>query len=131
MISQQQNKYLENTVHTATPAQLLIMLYGGAIRNTKMGIEAIRQNQFDDANNYLYKAQDIIKEFMSTLDHTSPIADGLMQLYEYFIFQLIEANTKKETGPAEEVVAFLTDLKNTWIEAAKLGAAQTPGLKHG
>ncbi|MGO4273111.1 flagellar export chaperone FliS, partial [Paenibacillus sp. TAF58] len=80
MIPQQQNKYLENTVQNATPAQLLIMLCDGAIRFCKLGIEGINQKKYDDANKYLFRVQDIIKEFIITLDQNSTIAEQLQLL---------------------------------------------------
>jgi flagellar protein FliS len=119
MIQTQRNKYLESTVQTATPAQLLIMLCDGAIRFCRLGIEALKSNNFQEANNNLVKAQDIISEFVITLDRTSPIAEQLLPLYEYFGFRLIEANTQKSLVPAEEVLGYLIELKETWIEAAK------------
>jgi flagellar protein FliS len=119
MIQTQRNKYLESTVQTATPAQLLIMLCDGAIRFCRFGIEALKSSNFQEANNNLVRAQDIISEFVITLDRTSPIADQLLNLYEYFGFRLIEANTQKSLVPAEEVLGYLIELKETWIEAAK------------
>lgn len=123
MLQPQQNKYLEMTVRTATPSQLLIMLYDGAIRFCRMGIEAIKQNRFEDASNHLYRVQDIVKEFIITLDQNSPVAENLLSLYEYFIHQLVQANTKKDIQPAEEVLGYLMELKETWIQAAKSAAA--------
>ncbi|GIP40992.1 flagellar protein FliS [Paenibacillus sp. J31TS4] len=116
----QRSKYLETTVSTATPAQLLLMLFDGAIRNCRAGIEAIQQNRPADAHNAFSKAQDIISEFTITLDREAPIAADLLKLYEYFQFRLIEANTKKQAEPAEEVLQHLQELKETWYQASKL-----------
>lgn len=116
---QQRNKYLQTTVQTASPAQLLIMLYDGAIRFCRQAIEAIKLQKFSDANTNLLKAQDIINEFIITIDRTSPIAENLLKLYDYFKLRLIEANTKKNIEPAEEVLGHLIELKETWIQAAK------------
>jgi flagellar protein FliS len=134
MVQQQKNKYLEATVQTATPAQLLIMLCDGAIRFCKLGIEAIHNNKHEEANTNLCKVQDIISEFVITLDLQSPIAEGLINLYDYFVFRLIEANTKKSVEPAEEVLKYLIELKAIWVEAAKLnivtGGQTTGALNH-
>lgn len=116
--SQQQNKYMETAVTTATPAQLLIMLCDGAIRFCKGGIEATKQKKFEEANKNFSKAQDIIVEFVITLDKTAPIAEGLVQLYDYFVYLLIEANISKKVEPAEEVLGYLVELKQTWVQAA-------------
>ncbi|RCW44809.1 flagellar export chaperone FliS [Paenibacillus prosopidis] len=116
---QQRNKYLETTVRTAAPAQLLIMLYDGAIRFCRQGIEAIKEQNYAEANTSLLKTQDIINEFIITLDRSTSIADNLLRLYDYFNKRLIEANIKKSTEPAEEVLGHLIELKETWIQAAK------------
>lgn len=128
MIQTPMNKYLETTVRTATPAQLLIMLVDGAIRFSKLGVEALRQNKVEAAHNNFRRAQDIIEEFIVTLDRSSSLADNLLRLYEYFNSRLAEANMKKEAAPAEEVIGYLQELKETWIQAAKSG---TGAIKHG
>jgi flagellar protein FliS len=119
MQMQQRNKYLETTVQTATPAQLLIMLYDGAIRFCRQAIKALQEKDYTEANSNLLKAQDIISEFIITIDRSSPVADGLLRLYEYFNTLLIESNIKKSIEPAEEVLAHLIELKETWFQAAK------------
>ncbi|TDF93486.1 flagellar export chaperone FliS [Paenibacillus piri] len=115
----QRNKYLETTIQTATPAQLLIMLCDGAIRFCKSAIEAIKNNNHQEANTQFVKVQNIISEFIITIDRSAPVADSLLRLYEYFNYRLIEANIKKAVEPAEEVLGYLVELKETWIQAAK------------
>lgn len=134
MIQAQRNKYLENTVQTASPAQLLIMLCDGAIRFCRAGIEALKTTNYQDANTNLVKVQDIISEFSITIDRNAPIADDLLRLYEYFNHRLIEANIKKSIEPAEEVLGFLIQLKETWLQAAKqvnASSATPAGALHG
>jgi flagellar protein FliS len=135
MLQSQRNKYMETTVQTTTPAQLLIMLIDGAIRFCKMGISAIEQDNYADANLNLGKAQDIVSEFMITLDRESAVAEGLLRLYEYFNLRFIEANIQKKVEPAQEVLGYLLELKEVWIQAAKstLDGTSAPGtvLQHG
>ncbi|MBH5320626.1 flagellar export chaperone FliS [Paenibacillus sp. GSMTC-2017] len=116
---QQRNKYLETTIQTASPAQLLIMLFDGAIRFCKQGIESIQSNNYADANTNLLKVQNIVKEFMITVDRSSPLSEGLLGVYEYMNKRLIEANIKKEVEPAQEVLDQLIELKETWVQAAR------------
>ena len=120
MISAQRNKYLETAVQTATPAQLLIMLCDGAIRFLKQSIEAIKNNNYAVANEYLLRTQDIISEFSITLDRSAEIAGPLSRLYEYFNYRLVQANIKKSAEPAEEVLGYLIELRDTWAQAAQL-----------
>ncbi|GGF91380.1 flagellar export chaperone FliS [Paenibacillus abyssi] len=131
MIQTPANKYMATSIQTATPAQLLIMLVDGAIRFCRAGIKGIQDGRFEDANTQLVKAQNIISEFVITLDRTSPLADNLLQLYEYFNHLLIQANIKKTTEPAEEVLQYLIELKETWIQAARLAAASQTEVSHG
>ncbi|QGQ93533.1 flagellar export chaperone FliS [Paenibacillus psychroresistens] len=134
MIQSQRNKYMENTVQNATPAQLLIMLIDGATRFCKMGISAIEQKNHAEANLNLGKVQDIVSELIITLDRESSVADGLLRLYEYFNFRLTEANIQKKVEPAQEVLGYLLELKEVWIQAAKsslAGPAASNVLQHG
>lgn len=114
----QRNRYVEMTVQTANSGQLLIMLFDGAIRFCKQAIEAIEDKRFNDANVSLQKTQDIITEFIITLDRTSPIAETLLPLYDYYNRLLIQANIKKSAEPVREVLGYLTEMKETWVQAA-------------
>jgi len=120
MLGYQSEKYFENNIRTASPAQLLLMLYDGAIRFLKIAIDSTNRHDYENANLHFQKTQNIVKEFMVTLDQKSPLAKQLMPLYDYFIRQLIEANIHKDVKPAEEVLRFLIDLRETWYQASKV-----------
>ncbi len=102
MLPAQPNKYLEASIQNATPTQLLIMSYDGAIRFCKQAIESLKSQDHLKSHQFLSKTQDIINEFIITLDRNAPIAEDLLRLYEYFQTKLIEANVKKSAEPAEE-----------------------------
>jgi flagellar protein FliS len=123
----QQNKYLETAVQTASPAQLLIMLHDGAIRFGKKAIEAIQSRQYEEANDNLLRVQNIISELIITLDRSSPIAETLLRLYEYFQHLLIQANIKKSVEPIQETLGYIAELKETWVQAARSQAASAAG----
>ncbi|PYI51184.1 flagellar export chaperone FliS [Paenibacillus flagellatus] len=131
MIQSQPNKYLENSIQTASPAQLLVMLCDGGIRFCKLAIDDIRKNDLGAAHEHIFKAQDIVSEFVITLDQTAPIANDLLRIYDYMIYRLIHANTKKDIEALEEVMGFLKELKETWVQAAKLISAQRSGVPNG
>ncbi|MCU6792937.1 flagellar export chaperone FliS [Paenibacillus sp. WQ 127069] len=131
MMNLNQNKYMENSIRTASPTQLLIMLCDGAIRFCKLGMEAIRKKEYIEAGSHIGKVQNIINEFVLTLDVKSPVADGLLKLYDYLLHRLIESNIKKDIAIIEEVVQFLVDLKETWISAATaIRQGNTSGAQH-
>ncbi|WP_282938803.1 flagellar export chaperone FliS [Paenibacillus sp. RC67] len=131
MIQSRANKYMETSIQTMTPAQLLIMLYDGAIRFTKKGIDAVKRKNYEEANNSFIRVQEIINELVVSLDRSYEVSDELIRLYDYFLHKMIEANVKKDIDAANEVLGHLLELKETWIQASKL--AQNPGavLNHG
>jgi len=124
---QRQNMYLENSVRTASPGQLLIMLYDIAIRNAKNAMEFIDTKKYDQASEHLVRAQGAIEELMSTLNMDIPVSKNLMMLYEYFLHRLIEGNVSKNNEPIKEVLGHLVDLKSTWVEAIRITNAQRNG----
>ncbi|WP_433747770.1 flagellar export chaperone FliS [Paenibacillus amylolyticus] len=126
MISSPYEKYKQSSVQTSTPGQLVIMLYDGAIRFTKTGLEGIEARDYFKANVNLGKAQTIISELMSTLNQSYPVAKTLFSLYEYMNYLLIQANIKKETKYGEEVLGYLQELRETWVVASKQVAGIIP-----
>jgi flagellar protein FliS len=126
----QREKYLKQSMQTIPPAQLLIMLYDGAIRFTKLAIESIENKNFIEAHKNIIKVQDIVQEFIITLDRKAPVAEGLLKLYDYFYYLLVQANVKKDAKPLQEVLGYLTELKETWGQAARL-ALQTAKVGEG
>lgn len=129
MITSPHQKYQQTQLHTASPAQLLLMLYDGAIRFSRVGISAIQEKNYEKANINLCKAQAVIHELIAALNYDYPIAKTLYQVYEYMIHQLINANMKKITRPADEVVSYLLELREAWDAANKSLNASTEQTK--
>ncbi|MGG4049603.1 flagellar export chaperone FliS [Paenibacillus favisporus] len=127
MITNPQEKYRQAAVQTS-PAQLLIMLYDGAIRFVRAGIKGMESGDFQLMNTNFVKAQKIINELSVTLDRKYEISKNLYSLYEYMNYLLIQANIKKEPDGAEEVLGYLTDLRQTWFEASKLIAGSPEAI---
>jgi flagellar secretion chaperone FliS len=120
MIGNPYQKYQQSSVQTAPPGQLLVMLYDGAIRFTKAGIEGIESRDYEKANHNLQKAQNIIHEFIASLDFNYPISHNLLQVYEYMLYQLIQSNTHKKASTASDVLEYLIELRQCWAKAAKI-----------
>lgn len=125
MLKSPYEKYRQSSVQTSTPAQLVIMLYDGAIRFVRAGLDGLTKQDYEKTNLNLGKAQTIISELMSTLDHSYSVSQNLFSLYEYTNFLLIEANIHKNEEKAQEALGYLTDLRETWLQASKLAAGQT------
>jgi flagellar secretion chaperone FliS len=124
--SQQQayQKYQQTSVQTATPGQLLLMLYDGCIRFLNQAKQAIHDQNMEQAHINLVKAQNIITELMVTLNLDIPISHNLYQLYDFYKRQLIEANLKKTVEPIETTLAFFQDMRKTWAEAIVKAASE-------
>ncbi|CAG5088536.1 Flagellar protein fliS [Thermobacillus xylanilyticus] len=114
MLTSPIQKYQQSSVQTASPGQLILMLYDGAIRFVKLGIAGIEERDISKANNSLIRAQRIINELMASLNTSLPLSATLMGIYEYMNRRLIEANIKKDKAPAEEVLGHLVELRDAW-----------------
>ena len=112
-------QYQKNKILTASPAEITLMLYEGAIKFCNVAIIAIEQNDIEKAHNNIRKTQRIIEEFRNTLDHQYPVAEDFDRIYVYVLRRLFEANLKKDKGILEEVNTHLRSLRDTWKEVMK------------
>lgn len=113
------NAYLRSKVMTATPAELTLMLYEGAIKFVNKAIMSIEKKDIMGAHNNLMKTQRIIEELRASLDHKYPVAKEFDTVYEYILRRLIEANVKKDNDILEEVLEHLRTMRDTWKEVMK------------
>ena len=113
------NAYLRSKVMTATPAELTLMLYEGAIKFVKKAIMSIEYDDFMGAHNNLMKTQRIIEELRASQDHKYPVAKDFDTVYEYILRRLVEANIKKDKDILEEVLEHLRTMRDTWKEVMK------------
>lgn len=120
MIANPYEKYRQSSVQTSNPAQLVIMLYDGAIRFIRASMKGLEEKNLEQVNVNLGKAQKIISELMSTLNQEVEVSKSLYSLYEYMNHLLIQANIEKSLEPAQEALEMLTDLRDTWLKASKL-----------
>lgn len=116
--------YANNKVATASPGDLTLMLYEGAIKFANLAIEAIDENDVMKAHKNIMKVQRIIEEFQSTLNHKYPVAKDFDQVYTYLMQRLREANMKKDKEIMEEVLGHLRTMRDTWKEVMKLSKVQ-------
>lgn len=113
------NAYLRSKVMTATPAELTLMLYEGAIKLVNKAIMSIEKDDVMGAHNNLMKTQRIIEELRASLDHKYPVAKEFDTVYEYILRRLVEANIKKDKDILEEVLEHLRTMRDTWKEVMK------------
>ena len=118
------NRYQQNTINTASPQELTMMLYNGLVRFIKSSIQSLDDHNLEEASNFNVRAQDIISEFMLTLDMRYEVSSNLMALYDYMKRRLIEANIKKDKEITVEVQGYAEELRDTWFQAMKLAKQQ-------
>ncbi len=111
--------YANTKIQTATPAQLTLMLYDGAIKFCNLAINAVEEGQIEVANTNIKKVEAIIAEFRATLNFKYPVAKDFDNVYEYLGRRLLEANLHKDKEILEEVLSHLRVMRETWTEVMK------------
>lgn len=114
-----QQQYGNNHIATASPEQLLIMLYDGAIRFTRQAIAASERNDQPEKRGRISKVFAIIVEFSNTLNHDigGQIAEDLDGLYQFMMRELTKAGSETDEKSLKIVEELLVDLRQTWGEA--------------
>ncbi len=126
MVNNGYNQYKENSVYTATPEELTLMLYNGLVKFIMLAQSAIDGKNIERANNSIIRAQDIVREFQVTLDMKYEVSKHLDNIYDYMYRRLIQANIKKDKDILEEVLGMAKDLRDTWTQAMKLAKRHVP-----
>lgn len=114
------SQYANNKILTASPAELTLMLYEGAIKFCNIAIMAIENKDIEKAHNNIMKVQRIIEEFQITLDFKYPIANDFNNVYNYLMRRLREANMTKDKEILEEVNGHIRTMRDTWKEVMRL-----------
>ncbi len=112
-------QYQNSKILTASPAELTLMLYDGAIKFGNIAITAMKEKDVPKAHTNIIKVQRIITEFRSSLDRNYPVAQDFDNIYVYLLQRLLQANVKKDPEIMEEVVGHLRTLRETWVEVMK------------
>lgn len=123
-------RYRAVKIQTASPAQIMIMLYDGAIRFALIAKKKIEEKDYAAKGTYIGKVQAIISELMSSLDFSiaPELCTQLEQLYIYMMEQLTEANLNLDVDKLDVVVRLLRTLRDGWSEAlGSLPADPTAG----
>ena len=113
-------KYNNSKVLTASPAELTLMLYEGAIKFCNIAIIGIEQNDIGKAHTNIKKVERIIEEFRSTLDRKYAVAEDFDRIYVYLLKRLLEANVKKDKTILEEVNMHLRSMRDNWKEVMRI-----------
>ncbi|WP_036214787.1 flagellar export chaperone FliS [Lysinibacillus sphaericus] len=121
------NAYKQNSVTTASPGELTLMLYNGCLKFLNKAKLAIHDKNVQEKNINLQKAQAIISELRATLNMEIEISKNMMALYEYMNNRLVEANIRNDIAIIEEVEGLVTEFRDTWKEVIRINRQQQFG----
>ncbi|MDQ0231465.1 flagellar export chaperone FliS [Metabacillus malikii] len=119
--------YQQNSVTTASPGEVTLMLYNGCIKFIKQAKAAMENKQIEEKNTNIQKAQKIITELMVTLNMDVEISKNLSVMYDYINYRLTEANVKNDDSILVEIEGLVVEFRDTWKEVIKMNRQ----LQHG
>jgi flagellar protein FliS len=118
------DRYLQDSINTASPGKLLLMLYDRLILDLMQAEEALRVDDRESAHERITHAQEIVIELRISLDLESwSGAPGLANLYGYLLTELIGANIAKDAARVAVCRGFLEPLRDAWREATAAAVA--------
>lgn len=119
-------EYLRQSVMTATPSELLVMLYDGCIRNLKLAELAMEAPaDYMKVNERMVKAQKIISELIGSLDMSYEISTQLLPIYDYLLRTLRTMNVKKDLSQLPTVLEILKAQRDTWEQVSLASGGET------
>ena len=117
-------QYNNSKILTASPAELTLMLYEGAIKFCNIAIASVEHKDIEKAHENIRKTERIIDYFRQTLDMSYAVAEDFERVYAYLSQRLAEANVKKDKETLEEVNVHLRSMRDTWKEVMKKSKEQ-------
>ena len=120
MLPNPYQQYRATKVQTAGSVDLVVMLYQGAVKFIRLGMEAMDRDDSKAAHESLVRAQDIVVELLGSLNREEggQIASQLSGVYDYCFRRLVSANIKKDPDPAREVLRIMRELGSAWQQIA-------------
>lgn len=112
--------YQNNKIKTANKAELTLMLYDGAIKFCNKAKVAIEEDNIQESNNNIIKAENVIVELRTSLNKKYPVAEDFERVYDYVYRRLIEANIHKDKEVLEDAIGIIREMRETWIEVMKI-----------
>lgn len=111
--------YQQQSILTATPGKLVVMLYDGAVRFLKQAAAAMRDERRAQADERLRRADAIIEELQLTLDlEAGEIASNLQGIYVFSRRHLNEARVERDPEKVDQVAGLLSELRGSWAQIA-------------
>jgi flagellar secretion chaperone FliS len=112
-----QNPYVQNSVLTAPPERLVLMLYDGAIKFLGQAAIAMREGSVGQGNQRLRRAEAIIDELHATLNpDAGEISERLAAIYVFCRRHLVEAQLEQDASKVDEVARLIGELRGSWAQ---------------
>ena len=110
------NPYLKTKIMTASPQELRLMLYDGAIKFCHQARKALDEQNIEASYNALMRAQKIVLELSTSLNHEADpgLCEKLSSLYTYIYRLLVDANIGRKVEPVAEALELLQYERQTW-----------------
>ncbi len=123
-------QYKKNQIETATPEEILILLYDAAINNLNKAKIALSQDNEDLFKYNIQNCKNIILEFMNSLNMEigGEVAQTLYNLYRYYYKILVKSEVSQNSDGVDEVLKHLTSLRETWQKAIEIAKAEKESL---
>lgn len=112
-------QYNNNKVLTASPAELTLLLYEGAIKFCNIAMMGLEENNIQKTHDNIKKAQAIIEELQATLKHSYKVAEDFDNVYHYVYSLLTDANIHKDKETLERALNEIRGMRDTWKEVMK------------
>lgn len=115
--------YRKQSILTANPAELIVMLYEGLKKNMLLAKRHIDKSNAAGAHESLMKAQAIVEELINCLDMNIPLSEELLALYDFMLTTMAQINLKKDSSLIPPVIEIIDELKDAWetISASNRG----------
>lgn len=109
-----QKRYKQDNVTTATPVDLVIMLYDGCVKQLKLAKIHKENNALDKVSESLEKAEEIVLELVRSLNLSIPMSNDLLKLYEFMLDEMVQANIRKDMDRLDPIIEMLNSLNESW-----------------
>ena len=119
-------QYNNQRVMAASPAELTLMLYDGAIKFCNIAEVGLTKGDMDKAHTNIVKVEKIIEYLRNTLDMSYPVAQDFENMYSYIDRRLVEANVKKDIEIVKEVNTHMHAIRDNWVEVMKKNGLKVP-----
>jgi flagellar protein FliS len=118
------DKYKHQSIMTASPEELTLMLYNECLKCISHGRDSIEKKDIPGKNEALKKAQKIIKHLDGTLDMNIPISKDFKKMYDYIQTLLVEGNIRKDIEKLDQAYGLVVEFRDTWHQAMKKAAIE-------